>query len=174
MTLTAPEAIGRWHFLGCWRSASTSCRSLKQYIELDIKQNEPNTTSVGQKYSPLSRLLLKNTGAKTNVFLSHCNGRSSWIYDSIFISVQRYSFCIRITNFECNLFPKSANMMTWGNKTSLVLSFSTGDAIDRIFATSNNCYDYSGKFPERTTVYVTTRLKRLSFLPVNIRNSKHQ
>ncbi len=41
--------------------------------------------------------------------------------------------------------------MTWGNKTSLVLSFSTGDAIDRIFATSNNCYDYSGKFPERTS-----------------------
>jgi len=75
VTDTLPDAIGRLHFLGCILSASASLRSLKQYIELDIRQNETNTTNVGQKYSGFSRLVLKNIGANTNTFLSHCNGR---------------------------------------------------------------------------------------------------
>ena len=76
---TAPEAIGRLHFLGCWRSASASRMSLKQYIELVIKQNEIKTNKVGIKYFISSRLLLKNIGAKTKTFLSHCRGRRSCI-----------------------------------------------------------------------------------------------
>ena len=40
-------------------------------MELDIKQNEANTTSVGQKNSGFSRFVLKNIGANTNAFLSH-------------------------------------------------------------------------------------------------------
>ena len=58
-------------------SASASFRSLKQYIELDIRQNDANTTNVGQKNSGFSRLVLKNIGANTNTFLSHCNGRNN-------------------------------------------------------------------------------------------------
>ena len=46
---TAPEAIGRLHFWGCWRSDSASRISLKQYIELEIKQNEIKTKNVGVK-----------------------------------------------------------------------------------------------------------------------------
>jgi hypothetical protein len=44
---TAPEAIGRLFFLGCIRSASTSHISLRQYIELDIKQKDIKTRIVG-------------------------------------------------------------------------------------------------------------------------------
>jgi hypothetical protein len=49
LTETAPEAIGRLYFFGWWRSASASRMSLKQYIELVIKQNEIKTNKVGIK-----------------------------------------------------------------------------------------------------------------------------
>ena len=49
-------------------------------MELEIRQNAMKTISVGHKYSDFSRLLLKKIGAKTNVFLIHCSGRSSLMY----------------------------------------------------------------------------------------------
>lgn len=55
-----------------------------------MRQNDANTTNVGQKNSGFSRLVLKKAGANTNPFLSHCSGRRSWMY--CFIVVQRYGF----------------------------------------------------------------------------------
>ena len=50
---------------------------------LETRQNEANTTNVGQKNSGFNKLLLKKIGAKTNMFFSHCSGRNSWIYSII-------------------------------------------------------------------------------------------
>ena len=50
---------------------------------LETRQNEANTTSVGQKYSGFNRLLLKKIGAKTKTFFSHCSGRNSLMYSII-------------------------------------------------------------------------------------------
>ena len=59
---------------------------------LETRQNEANTTSVGQKYSGFNRLLLKKIGAKTNTFFSHCSGRNSLMYSIIALQMYRFYF----------------------------------------------------------------------------------
>jgi hypothetical protein len=80
-----PLASGLFDLVGCNLSLSTSIISLKQYIELAIRENDKNAMIEEIQYDKFPKEPLKKRGRKMNKFFVHCNGRSNFRILPIFI-----------------------------------------------------------------------------------------
>ena len=63
-TGSLPEAIGRFFFTGCWRSASRSEQVVEDVDALEMRQNRPNPASVRRKSVRWKSLPSKTSEAK--------------------------------------------------------------------------------------------------------------
>src|SRR4051812_32706755 len=75
-TETSPAATGRCRFFGCWRSASASEASLRQYAPLAARQKAAKAMRVLPSCVGSSRTPAAPGAAKTSTFFAHWRGRS--------------------------------------------------------------------------------------------------
>lgn len=86
--LNAPEAMGRWHFVGCCRSLSLSTISLMIYTTLAVQEKAIKAKIAYEAISNCRSLPANNGATKTKMFFVYCFGRISFIKDNtIFIKI---------------------------------------------------------------------------------------
>ena len=68
---TAPEASGRFFFVGCCLSSSISIRSLKMYIALARIENKINARSVSIFFAVLEKEKENSRGININKFFMY-------------------------------------------------------------------------------------------------------
>ena len=73
----SPAAMGRFRFVGCWRSASASIASFRKYVPLAARQNATNAIIVRPSWSGSVSTPAAPGAANTSTFFTHCFGRAS-------------------------------------------------------------------------------------------------